>query len=451
MRFMKHGKLCWLLVLSISLVACGGSSSGDASSSLSSANSSSVSSSSISSSTSSDASFIPVGLQSEINRVQPMTGVVFWSNNGSALNALGNDVQLEFSYMLYRDVVTTIGTYDWSVVDTKLAQAAARGHQMIFRFRDTYPGVTSTSIPNGLPSTISPVEGLNTFIPDWSSTELQAFILDFFTQFSARYDDDARLAFVQVGFGSYSEYHLYDGNPVLGQNFPSKSFQTTFLNHIADQFSLTPWSISIDAASSSYSPFSASVALKNLTFGLFDDSFMHENHSINNSEYNRASWLFFGANRYQTSPAGGEFSYYTDYDQEHVLDPEGAHNKSFEEFASQYSITYMIGNDQFEYQPQARIKAASMATGYAFRVTKLESNGETVRMSIRNEGIAPIYYDAYPSVNNQRATQSLKGLLPDSTLDIEMVVDEHNPLDVTLAIESERLVPGQLIQFNADL
>lgn len=395
--------------------------------------------------------FVAVHLRSEINRVQPMTGIVFWSDNLSALNALGNNVQLEFSYLRYRDVVTTLGTYNWNLVDQKLAQAAARGRQMIFRFRDTYPGVTASSIPNNLPSTISKVEGKNTFIPDWSSTELQAFLLDFFTRFAERYDNDPRLAFIQLGFGSYAEYHLYDGNPTLGQNFPGKPFQTTFLNHVASLFSLTPWSISIDAASPDYSPFSSSTTLKNLAFGLFDDSFMHENHSRNDSEYNRASWIFFGANRYQQSPAGGEFSYYTDYDQAHVLDPDGAHNKSFEAFARQYHITYMIGNDQFNYQPQARIKTAAMATGYAFRVSSLESNGKTVRLSIRNEGIAPLYYDAYPTINNQRATQSLKGLLPDSTRDIEITLDEHNPQDIELTIESDRLVPGQIIQFNADL
>lgn len=485
MSFLQRCKLCGLLVLSISLGACGSGTSNDTSddestglivssnSSLqTSQNSSSTPASSIRSSSqssqsilfsssstsvtksslsSSNRSFVPVMLQSEINRVQPMTGIVFWSENNSALNALGDDVQLEFSYMLYRDVVTTLGTYNWDLVDTKLAEAAGRGHQIIFRFRDTYPGVTATSIPNGLPSSISQVEGKNTFIPDWSSIELQEFILDFFTKFAERYDNDPRLAFIQVGFGSYSEYHLYDGNLVLGQTFPSKGFQTTFLNHIANKFSKTPWTISIDAANSNHSPFSSSASLKNLAFGLFDDSFMHKDHSLNDSEYNRESWLFFGINRYQTSPAGGEFSYYTAYDQAHVLDTNGAHNKSFEEFARQYSITYMIGNDQFEHQTRARIKAASLATGYAFRVTKLESNGETVRMSIRNEGIAPIYYDAYPSVNNQRATQSLKGLLPNSTREVEITIDEHNPRDITLKIESDRLVPTQVIQFKANL
>ena len=223
------------------------------------------------------------------------------------------------------------------------------------------------------------------------------------------------------------------------------------MNHIASQFSHTHWSISKDAASSDYTPFSTSASLRNLAFGIFDDSFMHETHSENDDEYNRASWLFFGTNRYQTSPAGGEFSYYTTHDQEHALDPTGPHRRSFESFAEQYHITYMIGNDQYEYQDKIRIKEASMATGYAFRVTKLESDTEKVRISIRNEGIAPIYYDAYPSVNGQRSTNSLKGLLANSSRDFVINLGEHNPLDIELEIESDRLVTGQVIQFNADL
>ncbi|RYZ87674.1 MAG: hypothetical protein EOO68_27345 [Moraxellaceae bacterium] len=217
-------------------------------------------------------------------------------------------------------------------------------------------------------------------------------------------------------------------------------------------FLKTPWSISIDAASTEYSPIPTTSALKALTFGLFDDSFMHQTHSENDEEYNRASWLFFGANRYQKSPAGGEFSYYTEYDQQHVLDkPNGPYGRTFESFVSQYHITYMIGNDQFNYQSRARIKEASMATGYAFRVTSLESDGRHVRVKIRNDGVAPIYHDAYPAVNNLRASATLKGILPGGELVATWDIGEHSPTDIRVTIESDRLVTGQKIQFNADL
>ncbi len=286
-------------------------------------------------------------------------------------------------------------------------------------------------------------------MPDWRSATLQAFILEFYSRFAQRYDRDSRLAFLQVGFGSYAEYHLWDGPLKLGTTFPSKAFQQQFLAHLGDTFVETPWSLSIDAASSKYTPFSAAPAMRQLRFGLFDDSFMHETHSESNQEYNRASWLFFGSTRYHHSPAGGEFNYYSDYDQEHVLAPNGPWGRSFESFAAQYHISYMLGNDQPGYQPRWRIREASMKTGYAFRITTLSSNGECVRLTVRNEGVAPIYYDAWPAADGQRMGTSLKGLLPGAERNAETCIGPHARASLQISIESDRLVPGQRIQFNA--
>ncbi|MDR7191659.1 hypothetical protein [Luteimonas terrae] len=403
------------------------------------------------------AAYIPVPLQASIDRVQPMTGIVLWNDNTSDLAAIGDDVQLEFAYFKYSDVATGPGVYDWSLVDARLASAAARGHQMILRFHDTYPGDTVVSIPAHVASapdhvlSYRQVEGQQTFVPDWRSATLRTFILEFYTRFAQRYDLDPRIAFLQVGFGSYAEYHLWDGPLTLGRTFPSKTFQQQFLMHLGDAFDQTPWSLSIDAASATYSPFSAVPALRQLRFGLFDDSFMHETHSEDNQEYNRASWLFFGSTRYHDSPAGGEFNYYSDYDQAHVLDPDGPWGRSFESFAAQYHISYMIGNDQPGYQSRARIREAAMATGYAFRVTTLSSNGECVRMTVRNEGVAPIYHDAWPAADGHRLGTSLKGLLPGAERTAAACIGPHARATLEVGIESDRLVPGQRIQFNASL
>jgi len=404
---------------------------------------------------SSVADHVPVPLYSSIDRVQPMTGIVLWNDNTRDLAALGEDVQLEFAYFKYSDVVTESGVYDWSRVDGALASSAGRGHQMILRFHDTYPGHTKVSIPAhvaGAPDHVlsyKKIEGQRTFVPDWRSPTLQAFILEFYSRFAQRYDRDSRLAFLQVGFGSYAEYHLWDGPLKLGATFPSKAFQQQFLAHLGNTFIETPWSLSIDAASARYTPFSAVPALRQLHFGLFDDSFMHETHSEDNQEYNRASWLFFGSTRYHNSPAGGEFNYYSDYDQKHVLAPDGPWGRSFESFAAQYHISYMIGNDQPGYQPRWRIREASMATGYAFRITALSSNGDCVRLTVRNEGVAPIYYDAWPTADGQRMSTSLKGLLPGAERTAAACIGPHARAALQISIESDRLVPGQRIQFNA--
>lgn len=399
--------------------------------------------------------FSPVALTSAIESVQPMTGIVFWTENTDALDALNDTVQLEFSYMIYSDIVSEKGVYDWSVVDDILDEAAGRGHQAILRFRYSYPGQTKISAPNYIEtspdynSTIAQVEGEPTYLPDWSFLGLEDFTLEFFTAFAARYDNDPRLAFLQVGFGSYAEYHLFDGPFSLGNNFPSKAFQTVFLNHLDQEFSNLHWSISIDSAQSERSPIAEDAGLLALEFGLFDDSFMHEEHSNNDTEYNRASWLTLGLDKYEISPFGGEFTYGSDFAQENVLNVNtGAYGKSFESFASQYNITYMIGDSQHEYQTAARIKDAAMATGYKFEIQSFTASAATSNLTIKNTGIAPIYYDAYPTVNGVRALNSLRELLPNTSMDFTVSSGGAAPV---LTIESDRLVTGQTIQFDANL
>nr|MCU0709910.1 hypothetical protein [Pirellula sp.] len=60
----------------------------------------------------------------------------------------------------------------------------------------------------------------------------------------------------------------------------------------------------------------------------------------------------------------------------------------------------------------------------------------------------PIYYDAFPTVNGVRSEQSLKGLLPGERKLFEIEAGGESP---TLSIECDRLVPGQKIEFDADL
>ena len=79
-----------------------------------------------------------------ITDVQPMTGIVFWHNSS---NTDSDALSLEFSYMLYNDVVTDSGVYNWDAVEQKLNAISGRNHQAIFRFRYVYPGY-ETSVPD---------------------------------------------------------------------------------------------------------------------------------------------------------------------------------------------------------------------------------------------------------------------------------------------------------------
>jgi hypothetical protein len=393
-----------------------------------------------------ETTFRPVPLQSRITHVQPMTGIVFWEDSEHAAT---DAIQLEYAYMKYNQVVSRQGEYDWSPVERALAAAARHKHQVILRFYDTYPD-QPTTIPDyikRLPDyqeTNGLSEGKPTGFPDWSNPELQRFLFEFYTRFAEKYDRDPRLAFLEAGFGLWAEYHIYDGPMKLGKTFPDKALQAKFLEHMAQVWRTTPWLISVDAAEAQRTPLASQPDLLALPFGLFDDSFLAEEHS----RVNEKNWDFFGRDRYRRAPAGGEFSYYTPHDQQEALAAQGPHGVSFAQDSRAFHITFMIGNDQPRYQAMERIREAGLASGYRFKILAFTANPTASHVTLTNTGVAPLYYDAFVTVNGVRARSSLKGLQPGERR--EFVVASGGPAP-RLSITCDRLVAGQQIEFEADL
>jgi hypothetical protein len=388
----------------------------------------------------------PVPLTSRITHVQPMTGIVLWTTSEHTRT---NAIQLEYTYMKYGDIVTERGQYDWFPMDRMLDRVATRRHQAIVRFYFVYPG-NPTTVPGyikALPDyheTRGRSEEKPTIFPDWSHRELQQFTLDFYEKLAARYDDDPRLAFIETGFGLWAEYHIYSGPMLLGKTFPDKSFQAAFARQLGRVFRKTPWLISVDAAASSRTPYAAQRDLLKIPFGVFDDSFLCRQHA----EQNEPNWNFFGRDRWKRSPSGGEISYYTKHDQEQALAVEGPHGIAFEKAAADFHISFMIANDQPKYQKMDRIRAAGLACGYKFRILAFEAGASRSRVTVTNTGIAPIYHDAYLAVDGVRAERSLKGLLPGESRTDEIKAGGTAP---KLTIACDRLVPGQSIEYEANL
>ena len=398
--------------------------------------------------------FTAVPLKSSVTKVQPMTGIVTWSDSEYDTD----DVQLEFAYMLYNDVCKKKDVFDWSPMEKLLDDIASRGHQAVVRFRYTYVG-KKCAVPDyikswpGYEETVGKSERKTTYFPDWRCEELQRFHKEFHRRFAERYDSDPRLAFLQTGFGLWAEYHIYDGPYVEGKTFPSKQFQAEFMRCMAEWFKETTWSISIDAADHSdeedertYGPFHEYPELLKLRFGNFDDSFMCEDHD----EYNYRSWAYFGTGRYRSAPLGGEFSYYTDEDQENCLNPGGMHGRKFEDEVAKFHMTYIIGADQPEYQSWSRIRQASLSMGYKFRIEDYRICGNIAAIKVANVGVAPIYRDAWVAVDGVRADWSLAALMPGKSKWLEITVPGLSEGSV-LSIECDHLVKGQKIRYEANL
>ena len=392
-----------------------------------------------------------IPLQSAITHVQPMTGIVLWNTSGSVKK---DYVQLEYAYMLYSDVCKEKDVFDWTPMDNLLKQAAARGHQVVVRFRYTYPGYSSA-----VPAYIKNMDGYeakwakadgrskpDTEYPDWRCEELQRFHMEFHRRFAERYDKDSRLAFVETGFGHWAEYHVYDGLFIADQTFPSQDFQAEFLPKMDEWFQDTPWLISIDAADSNYAPFHKQTGLLDLNFGNFDDSFMCEKWD----GYNWECWSFFGKDRYKKGAAGGEFSYYSSYDQKHVLDKDGMYGRKFEDVVAKVHMSFIIGNDQPGKQTDARIKEAAMSMGYRFEIKDFQvKEGEGATVLIANEGVAPIYRDAFVEVEGVRGAFNLRTLMPGE--EQRVLIPCKATADSRPVIACDHLVSGQEIQYQADI
>ncbi len=384
-----------------------------------------------------------VKIEGHVTRVQPWTGIVLWSDHE---NANTESIQLEYSYVGYDEIVTDADQYDWSRVEHQLDSIASRGHQAVLRFYFVYPG-RKTTVPQyikALPDyreVAAESEGNPTGFVDWSHPAIGKFMLDFYSQFAKRYDDDSRLAYLQTGFGLWAEYHIYDGPWKLGQTFPSMEFQSTFLTHMNRTFQQTPWMISVDAADDEFAPFEQNPELQSLNFGLFDDSFLCKQHAKENAP----NWKFFGSDRWKRSPAVGELSYYNKKDQKLALSAGGPNGRSFEEMAALFHISFMIGNDQPGFQSMHRIAESGMATGYRIAITDCQTNGNDWRITVSNRGVAPMYHDAYIAVAGKRSSESLKGLSPDDSRVFEVIGAGGRP---KISIESDRLVKGQSIQFD---
>lgn len=386
------------------------------------------------------ASLTRTSLKSSITKVQPMTGIVMWAPSKT------DDIQLEYSYMEYNSICKEKDVYDWTALDNLLEGIASRGHQAVIRFHYTYVGKKCT-VPDyikawpGYEETVGKSEGRTTYFPDWRCDELKRFHLEFHKALAKRYDTDPRLAFLETGFGLWAEYHIYDGPFKMGQTFPDKDFQAEFMRGMSEWFTHTTWSISIDAADNTYGPFQKYPDLLNLRFGNFDDSFMCEDHD----GYNYRSWKFFGEERYKTAPLGGEFSYYSDYDQRHCLDAAGMYGRKFEDEVAKFHMTFIIGADQRSYQTWDRIREASLSMGYRFRIRDYRVGDGKTAILIANVGVAPIYRDAWVAVGSKRADYNLASLMPGN--EVWVTVDATG----APAIECDHLVKGQQICFEAEI
>ena len=180
---------------------------------------------------------------------------------------------------------------------------------------------------------------------------------------------------------------------------------------------------------------------------------MHEHHEIKQGDgYNERCWNSIGEDkRWQVGVCGGEVSYYTRDDQRNFLNPEGMYGWTWEAASAKYHITFMISNDAPGgiHGTVDRFREAGIAVGYSLRVLRCATNGSETRLSITNDGVAPLYRDAYFAIGDTKSDVSLKGLLPQDTLRISIPAGLSAPEE--LSVVCPHILPSQKIEYAADI
>lgn len=360
--------------------------------------------------------------------VEPLKGIVFWRETAREHPEVNEAIALEFAYLRPDDFARTEREWDWSGIESVLEDVRSRGHQAILRFRYVYPGGEANGIPGAtaVPGFIKSRDDYHetfarnpngdgpTHYADWSCPALETFTLDFYRAFAAKYDSDPRLAFLEVGFGHWAEYHTFGTRTVPGVNFPTKSYQEKFIRTVTSLFVETPVLVSIDAQDPAYSPLAEKAELRGLPFGLFDDSFMHRRHDISTGEgYNERCWLKF-PEHWKIGPCGGEISYYAKRDQREFLNPDGLYGVTWKSAAAKYHMTFVIANDCLAgaCATPARIAEASRECGWRFAFGEPTTECGRTSVTVKNVGVAPAYHDIRVRIGTETSSGSLKGLLP---------------------------------------
>uniref|UniRef100_A0A914CW92 DUF4832 domain-containing protein n=1 Tax=Acrobeloides nanus TaxID=290746 RepID=A0A914CW92_9BILA len=191
----------------------------------------------------------------------------------------------------------------------------------------------------------------------------------------------------------------------------------------------------------------------------FDDAAFakaYENGTYDATAMANMNWF----TRYRNHPLGGEIAYYVNSNgvsiQEHALDINGPEGQSLPDNVAEYKYTYLIAGNQPDYHYDGpltqfqRIRQVGQTFGYKLTVTGFQTNGTNTKVTIKNTGVAPPYYDMHIQINRVTgASTTLKGLQPGNSW--TYTVTHPKTTKPTLKIVSPHILSNQTIQYEADL
>lgn len=350
---------------------------------------------------------------------------------------------MEFNYLPLSSINIGPKQYDWAAMETLLDDIASRGNMAVVRIYLEYPG-KKNSIPQYLieaglktetykNTNTAPFPPTEVTTPDYESPLLREALVDFILEFGRRYDGDPRLGFITAGLlGTWGEWHTYPRNDL----WASKDTQALVMDAYQSAFKTTPVLLRYPAGENHFDK----APNHNRPFGYHDDSLCWATLETDRKEDN---WFFVPAlksagrqaeSKWKTQPIGGEIRpevWGKIFDKD-VGIPQA---QSFDECAAAIHLSWTMDTGMFREVASDDRRDRAMKSvskiGYDFYIPEVTFHWAkndrklSVVVSIRNQGIAPFYYDwpmeiALIDKNNRIVDRwiaknwSLKGQLPSS-------------------------------------
>ena len=149
----------------------------------------------------------------EIDEVlpNPFKGFAPWIGGSNPVY----EAKLQEATYGWRDLEPQKGSYKWSVLEKNWGNIAVTGKRVGFRIAAEIPGSGQDDVPQwlideGVAMRPYSIDGEMGLLPDWDDPKFLAAHHDFIMALGNRYDQDSRVAWIDIGsYGFWGEWHVW--------------------------------------------------------------------------------------------------------------------------------------------------------------------------------------------------------------------------------------------------
>jgi hypothetical protein len=336
----------------------------------------------------------------------PFKGFAPWIGSSNPVY----ETKLQQATFGWRDLEPEQGSYNWSHLERNWGNIAQTGRRVGFRVAAEIPGSGQNDTPQwlidqGVKMRGYSIDGNDGFAPNWDDPIFLAAHHDFIMALGARYDQDPRVAWIDIGsYGFWGEWHVWLNDSLAATQSTKKAI-------LDDYFEAFPTKKMVIAFDDNF----ATEYVTDHGGGIRNDCLGEED--SNNWYLTSLNSIDPGLNDrvWKTAIITGEFCG-SNY---------GATIGTTEQFDLNYAFIQQthwsyIGSAGGAISPQddehrANLDKLHKTLGYRFVLRKVEHEKSTntnstfsVSITVENKGVAPFYYDwplAIYLVSNDRKVE----------------------------------------------